>query len=144
MKSIEAKQSDSYTWLARTADSYVFTAEIDHRDKERNKFNRLDGIFEKTVPPISKEDADSAPRIRRAHKLFDAVCDAKLTKMKCQLLLVKGTKYGEKSGGVRAAVDGHNWTVTNLTGTVETGFQFRLERTSEPWVSYDELVFRGH
>jgi hypothetical protein len=130
LKSIEAKQSDPYTWLARTADSYVFTAEIDHQDKERNRFSRLDGIFEKSLPPVSKEDADPAPRIRHAHELFNAVRDANLTKMKCQLLIVKGTKYGNKSGGVRAAVDGHDWTVTHLTGTVETGFQFRLERTS--------------
>ena len=130
MKSIEAKQSDPYSWLARTADSYVFTAEIDHRDKERNKFNRLDGIFEKTMPPVSKGNADTAPRIRHAHELFGAVSDAKSTKMKCQLLLLKGTKYGKRPGGVRAAVDGHDWTVTHLTGTVEDGFQFRLERTS--------------
>ena len=129
LKSIGATQSDPYSWLSKTDDCYVFTAEIDHKDQLRNKFNRLDGNFDKRIEPVSKAVGESQVRVRHAQQLFDAVIDAYATKMKCQLLIVKGTRYGTTTGGVRAAVDGDAWMVTEISGDVPSGFHFRLERT---------------
>jgi hypothetical protein len=129
LRSIDAKQSDPYSWLAKTVDGYVFTAEIDHEDQPRNKFSHLDGTFNKSIKPTSKTGGDSPARIRHALALFDAVADAHSTQAKCQLLIVKGTKYGTTKGGIRAAVDGDSWVVTKLAGDVPNGFHFRLERT---------------
>ena len=128
LKSIGAKQSNPYSWIAKTDECYVFTAEIDHIDKARNEFNRLEGVFCKAVPPVSVSTGDSRPRIRNAQELFDAVQDAYSRELKCEVLLEKGTKYGTTSGGVRAAVDGDKWTVTEFSGNVATGFQFVLTR----------------
>ncbi len=128
LKSIGAVQSDPYSWLAKTDDCYVFTAEIDHQDKARNDFRHLDGIFRKELLPVSASRGDSPPRIRHAQALFDAAEDAYSHGLKCQLLLEKGTRYGTTPGGVRAAVDGDTWIVTELSGDVASGFQFLLER----------------
>ena len=128
LKSIGAVQSNPYSWFAKTRECYVFTAEIDHKDQPRNKFNRLDGTFSKKVKPVSKACGDSSARIRNAQDLFDAVADAYSTQLQCQLLIVKGTKYGTTTGGVRAAVDGDNWMVTEFSGGVEKGFEFVLKR----------------
>ena len=129
LKSINAQQSDPYSWLSKTDDCYVFTAEIDHEDQPRNKFNRLDGTFDKRIKPVSKAVGESQVRVRHAQQLFDAVTDAYATKMKCQLLIAKGTRYGTTTGGVRAAIDGDAWIVTEISGDVPSGFHFRLERT---------------
>jgi hypothetical protein len=129
LKSINARPNDPYSWLSKTDDCYVFTAEIDHEDQPRNKFSRLDGTFDKKIKPVSKAVGESQVRIRHAQELFEAVTEACATKMKCQLLIVKGTKYGTTPGGVRAAVDGDAWIVTELSGDVPSGFHFRLERT---------------
>ena len=128
LKSIGAVQSDPYSWLAKTDDCYVFTAEIDHQDKARNVFRHMDGVFRKEVLPVSVSKGDSRPRIRHAQGLYDAVEDAFSHELKCQLMLEKGTRYGTTPGGVRAAVDGDSWIVTELKGTVATGFNFVLER----------------
>ncbi len=128
LKSIGAVQSAPYSWLAKTDDCYVFTVEIDHKDKARNQFDRLEGIFRKEVLPVSEGRGDSPPRIRHAQELLDAVEDAYANGLKCQLLLEKGTKYGTTPGGVRAAVDGDSWIVMEQSGDVASGFQFVLER----------------
>lgn len=128
LKSIGAAPSDPYSWLARTDDCYVFTAEIDHKDKARNKYRHMDGIFRKEVLPVSASKGDSRPRIRHAQGLYDAVEDALSHELKCQLMLAKGTKYGTTPGGVRAAVDGDSWIVKELSGDVSSGFVFVLER----------------
>ena len=128
LKSIGAVQSVPYSWLARTDDCYVFTAEIDHQDKARNEFRHLDGIFRKKVLPVSASRGDSPPRIRHARGLFNAAEDAYSNGLKCRLLLEKGTRYGTTLGGVRAAVDGDRWIVTELSGDVASGFQFTLDR----------------
>ncbi len=130
LKSIGAVQSDPYSWLAKTDDCYVFTAEIDHRDKARNDFRHLDGIFRKEVLPVSTSRGDSSPRIRHAQRSYDAVQDAFSNGLKCLLLLQKGTRYGTSPGGVRAAVDGDNWIVKELSGDVSSGFEFVLERVA--------------
>ena len=129
LKSIGATQSDPYSWLARTDDCYVFTAEIDHHDRARNEYRHLDGIFRKEVKAVSDKNGDSRPRIRHTQQLFDAVKDAYSNGLKCQLLLEKNTRYSSKPGDIRAAVDGDRWVVTELSGDVESGFQFVLERT---------------
>ena len=129
LRSINAQQSDPYSWLAKTDDGYVFTAEIDHEDQPRNKFSRLDGTFSKSIKPVSKAGGDSPARVRHAQALFDAVEDAHSTQAKCQLLIVKGTKYGTTTGGIRAAVDGDHWIVKSVSGDVSRGFEFELVRT---------------
>ena len=128
LKSIDAVQSDPYSWLAKTDDCYVFTAEIDHQDKARNDYRHIDGVFRKEVLPVSASRGDSLPRIRHAQGLYDAVEDAYSNALKCQLLLEKGTRYGTTPGGVRAAVDGDRWIVNELSGDVSSGFVFVLER----------------
>jgi len=128
LKAIGATQSDPYSWLAKTDDCYVFTAEIDHQDKARNEFRHMDGIFRKEVLPVSASKGDSPPRIRHAQGLYDAVEDAFSHELKCQLMLKKGTRYGTTPGGVRAAVDGDSWIVKELSGDVSSGFVFVLER----------------
>jgi len=128
LKSIGAVLSDPYSWLAKTDDCYVFTAEIDHQDKARNDYRHLEGIFRKEVLPVSASRGDSLPRIRHAQGLYDAVEDAFSSGLKCLLMLEKGTRYGTTPGGVRAAVDGDNWIVKDLSGDVSSGFEFVLER----------------
>lgn len=131
LKSIGAVQSDPYSWLAKTDDSYVFTVQIDHRDRARNKYQHLEGVFRKEVPPVSTATGDSLPRIRHAQVFYNAVEGALSDKMPCRLLLEKGTKHGTTPGGVRGAVDGDTWMVTELSGDVENGFQFVLERVAQ-------------
>jgi len=131
LKSIGAVQSDPYSWLAKTDDSYVFTAEIDHRDRARNIYQHLEGVFRKELPPVSAATGDSVPRIRHAQVFYNAVESALSEKMPCRLLLEKGTKHGTTPGGVRGAVDGDTWMVTELSGDVENGFQFVLERVAQ-------------
>ncbi len=130
LKSICAVQSDPYSWLAKTDDSYVFTAEIDHQDRARNKYQHLEGVFRKEVPPVSAATGDSLPRIRHAQELFIAVENMHSNGIPCRLLLEKGTKYGTTPGGIRAAVDEDSWMVTKLSGDVANGFHFVLERVA--------------
>ena len=115
-------------WLAKTDESYVFTAEIDHKDNARKKYQHLDGVFCKEVPPVAASKGDSLPRIRHAQELFDGIKDAYSNGLKCQLMLEKVTKYGTTPGGIKVAVDGNSWLVTELKGTVADGFYFILER----------------
>jgi hypothetical protein len=36
---INATQRDKYSWVAKTKDCFVFTAEVDHFEQENNKYN---------------------------------------------------------------------------------------------------------
>lgn len=125
---LDAKQKGQYSWVAKSDDGYVFTAEIDHQDKENNVYKHGDGVFTKFVPALSKENGDAPLTINHATELFDAATDAFATKMKCRLLLVKGTKSGVEIGGVKAAADGDHWQITELSGDVASGFGFTLIR----------------
>lgn len=130
MKSIGATQSGQYSWVGKTEDAYVFTAEIDHFDKERNQYDHMDGVFSKSVEPLSENDGASPQTIKHSEELFNAVKHAYEAKLRSQLLLVKGTKSGTSEGGVKAAVDGDGWVVREMSGSVERGYEFVLERTA--------------
>lgn len=89
----------------------------------------MQGTFKKIVRPLTINEGVSAQTIRHAKELLNAIEHAYSDKMKCRLLLVRGTKYGTSEGKVRAALDGNPWLVEQFSGTVETGFQFTLVRT---------------
>lgn len=78
--------------------------------------------------PLSVSDGEAALTVSHAKELFDAVNQAFETNLKCRLLLLKGTKYGTSTGGVKGAVDGDHWIVRQVSGTVDEGFEFILER----------------
>lgn len=127
-KSIGATQKDQYSWLGKTADSFVFTAEIDHKDPTRNQFSLKDGTFHKQIVPLSVERGDHGLRVRHAQELHDAVNQAHATGAKCKLMLLRGTKYGTTKGAIKSAVDPGHWIVTKVSGDVSSGFEFVLER----------------
>ena len=127
-KSIGAVQKDQYSWLARTADSFVFTAEIDHKDPARNEFDFAEGTFHKQVLPLSVERGDHGLRVRHAQELLDAINQAYSNGMKCRLLLLKGTKYGRTSGRIHVAVDPGDWVVKSASGDVASGFELLIAR----------------
>ena len=129
LKSIGATQSDQYSWIGRTDDSYVFTAEIDHIDKDNNQYNHKKGIFKKWVKPLSSSAGIAHETIRHSQELYDAVKHAHKESIKCRLLLVKGTIYGTTKGGVKAAVDGDRWIVIEYSGNINEGYGFTLVRT---------------
>jgi len=131
LKTIGAKQRDQYSWIAKTKEHYVFTAEIDHINKENNRYDHIEGIFHKKVRPLSIELGDASLTVSHGKELFDAVNDAFTNNKMCRLLLVKGTKYGTNSGGVKAIDDPDLWQFSKFEGSVETGFEFILKRTSE-------------
>lgn len=41
-QSISAAQSDQYSWFTRTEETFVFTAEIDLKNKARNRYNHME------------------------------------------------------------------------------------------------------
>ena len=125
---IGAKQRDQYSWIARTKNSFVFTAEVDHINKERNIYDHKQGVFHKKVRALSVSDGEAALTVSHAKELHFAVNQAFETNLRCRLLLVKGTKYGTSTGGVKGAVDGDYWIVKQVSGTVDEGFEFILER----------------
>ena len=131
-KSIGATQKDQYSWLGRTADSFVFTTEIDHKDPDRNRFDHEAGTFQKHVPPLSVTNGDHGLRVRHAQELLDAINQAYANRMKCNLLLLKGTKYGRTAVGIKSAVDPDIWIVDKVSGDVSSGFEFVLDRI-ERW-----------
>ncbi len=128
LKTINANQRDQYSWMAKTEHHFVFTAEIDHIDKEGNRYDHKKGRFHKVVPQLSSENGDAPLTISHAKELFDAINDSVSSKNRCRLLLVKGTKYGTTKGGIRAAIDPDFWMVGELSGSVEDGFSFVLLR----------------
>ena len=129
-KSLGATQKDQYSWLARTKDSCVFTAEIDHVDPARNSFDAVVGAFHKKVPPLSVEAGDHSLRVRHAQELLDAVREALDEGTENRLLLLRGTRYSNKKGVIYAAVDPGFWSVRTVSGDVNNGFEFTLVRIS--------------
>lgn len=126
--SLNAKPRGQYSWVAKSDDGYVYTAEIDHIDKDNNAYDHIKGVYTKYVSPLTKEQGHTAVSIRHAKELFEAVTDTFNTNLKCRLLLVKGTKFGTTNDGVKAAADNDFWQVTRLDGSVSEGFGFTLER----------------
>ena len=114
--------------MAKTKDTFVFTAEIDHENNARNQYDHMEGIFHKKVLPRSVRNGVSAPTVRHANELFDAVSQAFSTGLRCRLMLVKGTRYAIAKAQIRAAVDGDYWVVKELSGNVSDGFEFVLIR----------------
>lgn len=106
----------------------MFTAEIDHRDKENNKYNHRKGQFIKNVPPMTKEEGRDPLSISHAKELFEAAKDSFENQLFCRMLLTKGTKSGITKGGVTAAADGDLWQVTDFSGSVENGFYMVVQR----------------
>lgn len=127
---LDAKQRGQYSWVAKTESGYVFTAEIDHIDKHNNRYRHTEGRFDKYVPPLSKELGNAALSISHAQELYDAAQDAHSNRLDCHVLLVKGTKFGTNSGGVKTAADSGNWIVTSLNGSVSEGFALTIERSN--------------
>ena len=128
LKTINAERSDQYSWIAKTEESFVFTAEIDHKDRENNIYKHMEGTFHKKVRPISKELGDKHQTIRHAVELYEAINEAFEKELKCNLVLVKGTMYGTYEGEIKAAIDGDYWKVKEFSGNVAEGFQFLLVR----------------
>jgi hypothetical protein len=88
----------------------------------------MQGYFKKRIRPLSIELNEDPGTIRHAEELFYALTDALNRKLKSHLMLLKGTKYGKTSGGLKAAVDGDFWEVSELHGSVPDGFNFVLQR----------------
>jgi hypothetical protein len=88
----------------------------------------MQGYFRKHIRPLSIELSEKPATIRHAEELFEALTHAFSRKLKCHLMLLKGTKYGKSRGGLKSAVDGDFWEVSELHGSVPDGFDFLLER----------------
>lgn len=127
LERLDARRSDPYAWLARTDGAIVFFAEIDHVKKEWNRYNHAAGVYEKRVRGMSPAK-ESAPTLRHSRELFDTARAAHAQNTSCRLLLLKGTKNGTTPGGVKSALDDGIWRVTRVDGSVEQGYEFRLER----------------
>ena len=109
----------------------MFTAEIDHIDKMNSIYDHGAGTFEKYVPPLSTIAGNPSQSVIHSKELFGAVNESLTQGLSCKLLLVKGTKSGETSGPIKAAVDGDSWGVKALEGTADKGYRFLLVRTEE-------------
>lgn len=77
---------------------------------------------------MSKSLGNDPLSISHSKELYDAVSDSYANNLKCNLLLVKGTKFGTTKGGIKAAADGHRWQVTELNGSVDQGYSFKVVR----------------
>ena len=116
--------------MAKTNEHYVFIAEIDHKEKENNLYDHLEGTFDKNVKPLSIELGDTSLTIGHGKELFDAVQELFLNKSFCRLLLVRGTKNAAKPGVIKATMDHDLWLVSSFEGSIDNGFKFRLERSA--------------
>ncbi|MDO6713455.1 hypothetical protein Q4567_22235 [Aliiglaciecola sp. 2_MG-2023] len=125
-----ATQRDQYSWVAKTNDSFVFSAEIDHINPDDNVYDHKAGAFSKRVPPMSKSLGHDPLSISHSKELFEAASTSYKEKLRCRVLLVKGTKFGRTSAPIKAAADGHFWQVTVLKGSVENGYSFYIERVA--------------
>lgn len=126
--SVDATQRDQYSWVATSPAHYVFTAEIDHKDKENNVYSHKKGSFKKNVPPMTMDNGHSSLSISHAKELYEAAQDVYVNKLYCRMMLTKGTKSGTTKGGVMAAVDGDLWMVTEYSGSVDSGFSLVFKR----------------
>ncbi|HIF9355702.1 TPA: hypothetical protein ACX6RJ_003767 [Photobacterium damselae] len=124
-----ATQRDQYSWVAKTDETYVFSAEIDHKDPENNKYNHKAGTFFKRVPAMTKDLDYKSLSISHSKELFEAITDAWSRSIECYVIQVKGTRFGTTKGDVKAGYDGHLWVVKELSGSVEKGYEFKLCRT---------------
>ena len=124
--SLHAKQRDLFAWMAKSDECYVFSAEIDHIDKENNVYCHEAGTFRKYVPPLTREQGDQPVTIRHAQELYDAIMESHRMGLKCRLLLLKGTRVGSTKGGIKSAADEDYWMVTKPYGSVAEGFGFTL------------------
>ncbi len=77
---------------------------------------------------MSKNLNDEPLSISHSRELFDAVSKVNESNSKCKILLVKGTKFGTTKGGIKAAADADYWIVTDISGSVETGYEFNALR----------------
>ena len=107
----------------------MFTAEIDHIDKENNIYDHKEGVFDKYVPPLSTEAGDAALIVRHSKELFSAIQELSESNSKCSLLLARGTKFSVKAGPIKTAIDGDSWIVKSFEGSVEKGYRFVLIRS---------------
>lgn len=128
--SVGATQRDQYSWVAKSKEHYVFSVEIDHINPEDNVYNHTSGVFFKRVPPMTIELGRDPLSVSHSKELFNAAEDAYKNKLNCQILLVKGTKFGKTKGPVKAAVEGHFWQVTELIGDVPNGYELKIERVA--------------
>jgi hypothetical protein len=128
--SVNATQRDQYSWVATSPTYYVFTAEIDHNDKENNVYNHKKGTFKKNIPPMTGENGYSSLSISHAKELYEAAKDVYVNKLYCRMMLTKGTNSGTTKGGVTAAVDGDFWMVTKFSGAIDSGVSLVIERVS--------------
>ncbi|TRX52748.1 hypothetical protein [Thalassomonas sp. M1454] len=131
LKKYSATQRDQYSWIAKTEEHYLFTAETDHIDRENNNYSHGKGIFTKKVRPLSKELGDASLTVSHGKELYDAAKQTFMNGDYCRLLLVKGTKYGTSSGGVKAVIDNDLWKFSKFEGSVDRGFDFVLERVDK-------------
>ncbi|WP_261858240.1 hypothetical protein [Photobacterium sanguinicancri] len=131
LRSYGATQRDQYSWVAKTDEFFVFTAESDHLDKVNNVYSHGGGSFAKKVRPLSTASGDASLTVSHAKELFDAISVTYTNNEYCKLLIVKGTKYGTDKGGVKAVMDPDLWQATSFSGSVEGGFEFQLDRTKE-------------
>jgi len=121
---LDARQRDKYSWLAKTGSSWVFTAELDHREPESTVYNHEDGTFHKSVPAMSKELGHKPLTVSHSTELFGAVSSAQREKLPCRLLLVRGTKFGTSKGPIKAAADADYWVIESVFGSVDQGYKF--------------------
>ncbi|MDH1314875.1 hypothetical protein N5C36_12365 [Shewanella xiamenensis] len=77
---------------------------------------------------MSKELGHEPLSISHSKELFETVADAFSQSKECYVILVKGTKFGTSKGGIKAGYDRHLWIVKELIGSVEEGYEFRLNR----------------
>lgn len=128
---LNAKQPELYSWFAVADDSYVFTAEVDHRDPANNRYEHTLGTFCKFVPGFSVAKGDNANTVRHAKELYDAASDALQRALKCRLLLLQRSRFSVKPGNILSATDGTFWVVTKVSGSVPDGFSLMFERLTQ-------------
>lgn len=126
--SIGATQRDQYSWIAKSDKYYVFSVEVDHVNRMDNDYNHKAGYFYKRVPPMTTALGNTHSSISHSRELFNAALDAYTHKLKCRILLVKGSKFGTTKGAIKAAVEGHLWQVTELIGDISLGYSLKIER----------------
>ncbi len=122
---INATQRDKYSWVAKTKDCFVFTAEVDHFEQENNKYNHTAGEFRKIVPSLSTHLSSSAFYVR---ELYDALNLTFCMGLRCKLVLLTGAINGTNCGGIKAAIDEGDWVVHKLIGSPVEGYEFHLIR----------------
>lgn len=125
-----AVRRDRYSWLAKAGECWVFSAEIDHEDRESTRYDHESGTFRKSVPAMSRRLGHAALSVSHSTELFEAVSSAYREKLPCRVLLVRGTKFGTSKGPIRAAADADFWMIARVRGSVDEGYGFVAVRTA--------------